>query len=59
MQNDGICRRYPTGTIWIPDAYDDVHLRLSIIDHIGAAGNRGCLSTEQAQYKRVLWSTLH
>ena len=35
-----------SGSIWIPDESDDLHLRLCIIAHTGPSGHRGSTATE-------------
>lgn len=45
-------------SVWIPDACDNLHLRLCIIAHTGPSGHRGVKATESTLRQNFFWSTI-
>lgn len=55
--SDGLYKT-ASGAIWIPDASNDLQLRLCVIAHTGPSGHRAGQPTEDALAGRFFWSTL-
>lgn len=47
IQTDHLWTFKDTAAVWIPDAGDDLHLRLCFIAYTGPSGHRGSRSTEE------------
>lgn len=54
VKSDGIWQT-SSGSIWIPDDYSDLQLRLCIIAHTSSAGHRGASTTEHILLKSFTW----
>lgn len=57
-QTDHLWTFKDTSAVWIPDAADDLHLRLCIIAHTGLSGHHDSHSTEEVLSQSFSWSAL-